>query len=255
MLTIRQIVCFILSLLSFISVFYSVGKLGVFLATPVQRDLRHVFLQNLLDDRSLQKATLFSLLFNSIWVILFVLQHSAMKAGLIKKVWQKLGLELAERSIYNIASSYCLLILLKNWKTTQSYQLWHINVQQSSTLWWTFVAVHILSWIVIYGGSLLMDLPELIGLKQIYYDINDLAPPMSYKSRELRHFYERLRHPSFVGLSVVLWITNSMSLDRLLLAIIWTAYMYLSWNTNKTDLVYQKYQLTRKKVELADVDN
>ncbi|XP_055532033.1 nurim homolog [Wyeomyia smithii] len=254
MLSFRQILCFVLSLLSFISVFYSVGKLGVFLATPVTRNFKDVLLQNLLDDRSLQKATLFSLMFNSIWIVLFVLQHSAMKAQVIKKIWQKLGLELAERSIYNIASSYCLLILLKNWKTTQSYPLWHVDVQHSATLWWTFASAHILAWTIIYGGSLLMDLPELVGLKQIYYDINDLAPPMSYKSSELRHFYERLRHPSFVGLSVVLWITNSMSLDRLLLAIVWTAYMYLSWNTNKADLDYQKYQLTRKKVELAGVD-
>ena len=44
-----------------------------------------------------------------------------------------------------------------------------------------------------------------------------------------------------------------LSLDRLLLAIIWTVYMYLSWNTNKTDLEYQKYQLSKKKVELAGV--
>ncbi|XP_055625102.1 nurim homolog [Toxorhynchites rutilus septentrionalis] len=253
MLSLRQLVCFILSLLSFISVFYSVGKLGVFLATPVQRDFKHVLLNNLLDDRSLLKATLFSLFFNSIWIILFVIQHSAMKSDTVKAIWRKMGLELAERSIYNIASSYCLLILLKNWKSMQSYQLWYIEVQQSSTLWWTFVSLHIISWVIIYGGSLLMDLPEFIGLKQIYYDINDLAPPMSYKSQELRNFYGRMRHPSFVGLSVVLWITNSMSADRLLLAVIWTTYMYLSWNTNKTDLEYQKYQLSRKRVELAKV--
>ncbi|XP_058464653.1 nurim homolog [Malaya genurostris] len=254
MLSFRQIVCFIISLLSFLSVFYSVGKLGVFLATPVQRDFKHVLMENLMSDHSLLKATLFSLLFNSIWIVLFVIQHSFMKLETVKTIWRKLGLELAERSIYNIASAYCLLILLKNWKTTQSYQVWHIDVDKSPSLWWTFVSAHILSWVVIYGGSLLMDLPEMIGLKQIYYDINDLAPPMSYKSRELRSFYERLRHPSFVGLSVVLWITNSMSLDRLLLAIVWTAYMYLSWNTNRTDLEYQKFQLSRKKAELAGVD-
>ncbi|KXJ74099.1 nurim homolog [Aedes albopictus] len=255
MLSFRQLVCFILSLLSFLSVFYSVGKLGVFLATPViqQRDFRHVLLTTLLDDRGLLKATLFSLCFNSVWIVLFVIQHSAMKADVVKRFWRKLGLEMAERSVYNIGTAYCLLIMLKNWKTTQSYQLWYVDVESSPVLWWTFVSAHIVSWVVIYGGSLLMDLPELIGLKQIYYDVNDLAPPMSYKSRELRSFYGRLRHPSFVGLSVVLWITNSMSLDRLLLAIIWSTYMYLSWNTNKTDLEYQKYQLGRKKVELTNV--
>ncbi|XP_055609168.1 nurim homolog [Uranotaenia lowii] len=253
MVSIRQAISFVLSLLSFISVFYSVGKLAVFLATPVQLDLKHILFQSVLDDRNLLKATTFSLLFNSVWIILFVLQHSAMKSHAVKSLWRKLGLELAERSIYNVASAYCLLLLLKNWKTAQSYQLWHIDVRSSSTLWWTFVSAHVISWIVIYGGSLLMDLPELIGLKQIYYDINDLAPPMSYKSRELKNFYARLRHPSFVGLSVVLWITNSMSLDRLLLAVIWTVYMYLSWNTNKTDLEYHKYQLGRKKTELTGV--
>lgn len=110
MLSFRQLVCFILSLLSFISVFYSVGRLGVFLATPVQRDFKHVLLNNLLDDRALLKATLFSLCFNSIWIVLFVIQHSAMKAELVKSFWRKLGLEMAERSVYNIGSAYCLLV-------------------------------------------------------------------------------------------------------------------------------------------------
>lgn len=254
MLSFRQLVCFILSLLSFLSVFYSVGKLGVFLATPVirQRNHQNVPLTTLLNDGGKLKATLFSLCFDGVWVILFVVQHSAMKAEVVKRFWRKLELEMAERSVYNIATSYCLLILLKNWKSTQS-NLWFVDVESSPTLWWTYVSAHIVSWIVIYGGSLLMDLPELVGLKQVYYDVNDLAPPMSYKSRELRSFYGRMRHPSFVGLSVVLWITNCMSLDRLLLAIIWTTYMYMTWNTNKTDLEYQKYQLSRKKVELTNV--
>lgn len=255
MRSLQQLLCFILSLLSFLSVFYSVGKLGIFLATPVlqQREFRRVMLTALLDDRSLLKATLFSVCFNSVWIVLFVIQHSAMKAEVVKRFWRKLGLESAERSLYNIASAYCLLIMMKNWKTTQSYQLWHVDVESSPILWWTFVSAHIVSWLVIYGGSVLMDLPELVGLKQIYYDLHDLAPPMSYKSRELQILYARLRHPSFVGLSVTLWITNSMSLDRLVLAVIWSTYMYLSWNINKADLEYQKYQLNRKKVELGKV--
>lgn len=113
MMSFRQILCFIVSLLSFISVFYSVGRLALFLAAPVQRNSKNGQLQNLLDDQSLLKVTLFSLLFNSIWIVLFVLQHSFMKMEAMKNVWRKLGLELAERSIYNICSAYCLLVCLR----------------------------------------------------------------------------------------------------------------------------------------------
>ncbi|XP_058121643.1 nurim homolog [Anopheles ziemanni] len=254
MVSFRQLLCFVLSLLSFISVFYSVGKLSIFLATPVRT--QDAASQTLPTERTELRAALFSLLFNSIWVVLFVLQHSAMRAAVVKRFWKAIGLELAERSIYNIASSYCLLLMLKNWKSSPTqYCLWFFDVEENPTLWWVLVGAHVLSWIVVYGGSLMVDLPELIGLKHVYYDINDLAPPMSYKSRDLQDYYQRYRHPSFVALSVVLWFTNGMTIDRSLLASVWTLYMYLAWNTTKVDLQYQQHQLERKRAELARVTN
>lgn len=41
------------------------------------------------------------------------------------------------------------------------------------------------------------------------------------------------------------------SLDRLLLAILWTIYMKVSWNTDEQDVAYHKEQLQRKKFELS----
>lgn len=40
------------------------------------------------------------------------------------------------------------------------------------------------------------------------------------------------------------------SLDRLVLAVLWTTFMYVAWNTDKTDVQYQRYQFERKKHEL-----
>lgn len=88
--------------------------------------------------------------------------------------------------------------------------MWQIDVEAKPALWWTFVLIHGFAWTIIYGGSVLMDLPELIGLKQVYYDINKLLEPIAYKSTELRKLYGHVRHPSFVGLSTVLWCTNLM---------------------------------------------
>uniref|UniRef100_A0A182QQB6 Nuclear envelope membrane protein n=1 Tax=Anopheles farauti TaxID=69004 RepID=A0A182QQB6_9DIPT len=250
MLSLKQLVCFLLSLLSFMSVFYSVGKLGIFLATPsrAQQTTPTAFPSN----RAELRAALFPLFFNLIWVVLFVLQHSAMRAEVVKRFWKAIGLELAERSLYNICSSYCVLLLLKNWQSPASqYRIWFFDVEASRTLWWVMIGSHVLSWIIIYGGSLMVDLPELIGLKHVYYDINDLAPPMSYKSRELQDYYKRYRHPSFIALSVVLWFTNGMTLDRCMLATVWSIYMFLAWNTTKEDLNYQRFQLDRKRAELV----
>ncbi|XP_053675606.1 nurim homolog [Anopheles nili] len=252
MLSVKQLVCFLLSLLSFLSVFYSVGKLGVFLATPCRA--QRTVTQALPATHAELQAALFPLFFNSVWVVLFVLQHSFMRADRVKRFWSAIGLELAERSLYNIASSYCLLLLLKNWHSPPTqYRLWFFDVDGNTTLWWVMVGAHVLSWIVVYGGSLMVDLPELIGLKHVYYDINDLAPPMSYKSHQLQSYYKRYRHPSFVALTVVLWFTNGMTIDRCLLAVVWSVYMYLAWNTTKEDLKYQQAQLERKRTELVRV--
>ncbi|XP_049291087.1 nurim homolog [Anopheles funestus] len=251
MLSFKQLVCSVLSILSFMSVFYSVGKLGIFLATP---NPAQPSTQGFPMNRSELRAALFPLFFNTIWVVLFVLQHSAMRAEVVQRVWKAIGLELAERSLYNIASSYCLLLLLKNWKSSPTqYRLWFFDVEENKTLWWLMVGSHVLCWIVVYGGTLMVDLPELMGLKHVYYDINDLAPPMSYKSRDLQDYYKRYRHPSFVALSVVLWFTNGMTVDRFLLALVWSVYMYLAWNTTQADLKYHQLQLERKRAELVHV--
>uniref|UniRef100_A0A182KGP8 Nuclear envelope membrane protein n=1 Tax=Anopheles christyi TaxID=43041 RepID=A0A182KGP8_9DIPT len=252
MISLKQLLCFLLSLLSFMSVFYSVGKLGIFLATPsrAQPMETNAFPAN----RAELRAFLFPLFFNAIWVVLFVLQHSGMRAEVVKRFWKSIGLELAERSLYNIATSYCLLLLLKNWQSPPTqYRLWFFEVEENHSLWWLMIGSHVLSWIVVYGGSLMVDLPELIGLKHVYYAMNDLAPPMSYKSRDLQDYYKRYRHPSFVALSIVLWLTNGMTLDRCLLAVVWSIYMYLAWNTTQADIKYHKHQLERKRLELYAV--
>lgn len=75
---------------------------------------------------------------------------------------------------------------------------------------------------------------------------------MSYKSPEFRRLLGHVRHPSFVGLTIILWVTNIMTLDRLILAIIWTLYMYIAWNTDDNDVVYHKSQFLRKKAELTN---
>lgn len=87
-------------------------------------------------------------------------------------------------------------------------------------------------------------------MPQVYYDITGLFTPLLYKSRNLGRLYGHIRHPSFLGLTIILWATNVMSLDRLLLSILWTLYMYVAWNTDAQDVAYQRNQFGRKRHEM-----
>lgn len=128
--------------------------------------------------------------------------------------------------------------------------LWQVKLDDSKTLWLIFIFIHAVCWTVIYGGCLIMDMPEILGVKQVWFDIKMYAQPSAYKSYELRKLYQHIRHPSFICLAIVFWCTNLMSLDRLILAIMMTVYMYVGWNSDQNDVRYQQCQLIRKKYEL-----
>lgn len=146
-------------------------------------------------------------------------------------------------------------------------------MEKSSSIYWAFVISHTFAWSVICGGCVLYDLPELLGLSQVYNDISNCLPPLTYKSIDLRRLIGRVRHPSFLALTVILWVVNLMryimqfqfchsyieterifvqyfSLDRLILATLWTVYMYVAWNTDDQDVIYHRSQLFKKKIEL-----
>lgn len=52
-----------------------------------------------------------------------------------------------------------------------------------------------------------MDITELLGIKQVYYSIKCWKPPMEYKSKHLNSWYQHMRHPGIISLTVILWIT------------------------------------------------
>lgn len=91
-----------------------------------------------------------------------------------------------------------------------TWSLWSFSANAGTPVWWTLVVSHSLFWIVIALGSLLMDLPELFGIKQIYYDSQGLSEPHLYKARSLNHLLSNIRHPSYVGFCLIFWITNFM---------------------------------------------
>ncbi|ALC44282.1 CG7655 [Drosophila busckii] len=237
------------SLATFIYTFYVVGNLTLFLSLPREISKAHTWIFNLLDNKSRLETAYGPIVWDALYIIGFIFQHSLQKSAIVKNLLRKWGLASAERTMYCLTSSLCLHYLLKNWLPATSIVLWQINVE-SPVIWWAFVITHILCWAVIFGGSIILDLPELLGIKQAYYSLHNYADPLAYKSPQLRTLYAHVRHPSFIGFTLILFVTNVMSLDRLVLAVLLTTYMYVAWSTDQRDVAYHQQQLQRKKHEL-----
>ncbi|KAL5291081.1 NRM family protein [Megaselia abdita] len=248
--SLKHLIFLVISLITFAYTFLVVGNFMMFLSSPRNIEKPFVWVFNLMDSHSRIKTALPVIVYDLLYIILFIFQHSFMKSQLIRSLFQKLGLQSLERTIYTLTSSLCLKYLLTNWKSAQSIVLWQFKLDESKALWWTFISVHVICWTVIYGGCLIMDLPEILGIKQVFFDMKRYAQPTAYKSYELRQLYQHIRHPSFLCLTLIFWCTNLMSLDRLILAVMMTAYMYVGWSSDKNDVLYQKSQLIRKKYEL-----
>lgn len=56
---------------------------------------------------------------------------------------------------------------MHKWERVPSATLWNFDTESSQTFYWLHYTVHTIAWIIIYGGSIVMDLPELTGVKQV----------------------------------------------------------------------------------------
>lgn len=141
----------------------------------------------------------------------FMLQHSLMATDFVKHLFCKLNMDYMERSIYNVVSALALHLLLNQWQIIPSIALWKVDTSSNNVLWCIFTAAHVLAWSIIYSGCLMMDISELTGIKQVYYKFSSRPSPMVMKSKGLSRYYSHMRHPSFTGFLIILWIHPYMT--------------------------------------------
>lgn len=172
-------------------------------------------IRNLIEDiliaDEVKHSVLWSLIVNMFLLSIFVLQHSLMATDFVKHLFCKLSMDYMERSIYNVSSAMALHLLFYKWQIISSVVLWKVDTSSNNTLWAIFTAAHVLAWSIIYSGCLMMDISELTGIKQVYYKFSFRPRPMVMKSKELLRYYSHMRHPSFIGFLIILWIYPYMT--------------------------------------------
>lgn len=60
-------------------------------------------------------------------------------------------------------------LLINNWKRVDLYNIWEWPIESYPIVNTFIFILHLVSWCMIYGGSLLMDTPEIFGIKQVSY--------------------------------------------------------------------------------------
>lgn len=110
MASFKQLVIFLLSLVGFVYTFYVVGSFMFFLSNPRTPSKIYVWVFNLLDNKSRLETSYGPILYDTLYIIGFVLTHSCMKSGLVKSAMEKMGLAAAERSLYCLTSSLSLQV-------------------------------------------------------------------------------------------------------------------------------------------------
>lgn len=108
MASIKKLLVLLLSLITFVYSFYVIGKLMMFLSQPKSIPTMYTWVFNLLDNQSRIATAFPALVWNTLYIIAFIFQHSFMKSAFIKNIIQNIGLGVAERSIYSLTSSLCL---------------------------------------------------------------------------------------------------------------------------------------------------
>lgn len=200
----KQVFCAVFALLSLSMTLYSVVKLIIFVSTPCGAKINGVI------KSSEWKDAFRALLNNTIWIVLFILHHSFGKHENVKKLFEKIGFETIERSVYNAISSVILLQMVERWIAINKWTLWSFTIKEYSPVWYIYVFVHLAFWLIIFGGSLLMDVPEILGIKQVYYDVKGFNNPSYYKAIPHNRLLSRIRHPSYIGFSLLFFVTNVM---------------------------------------------
>ena len=105
-------------------------------------------------------------MYNLLLLLLFTCQHSLMKLLPTSTFLKCPALSYLDRTWYVMATNCCLIMLVNCW-TSSSIILWDIDTTSSNFLWWLFTITHSLAWYLIYCSTIMLDLPDLLGIRQI----------------------------------------------------------------------------------------
>lgn len=175
----------------------------------------------------------------------FGLQHSVMARSGFKHMLTKLVPPHLERSVYVMAASIALALLIGLWHPIPLV-LWDAaDPAVAGFLWLLFGA----GWLLIMASTYMIDHFELFGVAQAFRHWRRLPRPAD--TFRIPYLYRHVRHPLYLGCVIAFWATPQMTVGHLLFAGGMTAYIMIGIAFEERDLIRQfgeAYRTYRSKV-------
>ncbi len=162
-----------------------------------------------------------SLVINLGLMSLFALQHSVMARPAFKEWFTKYINPAMERSTYVLLSSLSLLLLYWKWQPMPTI-VWEIQGIIANILMILFFS----GWSIVFLSTLMISHFELFGLAQIYQNFKDQS--LTIPRFQVNWFYKLVRHPIMLGFVIAFWAAPTMTLGRLLFAVVTTSYILIA---------------------------
>ena len=177
---------------------------------------------------------------------LFAVQHSVMARPAFKAAWTRVVPAAAERSVYVLAASLALGLVLWQWRPVEG-TVWTVRGPLAAFL----VALSLAGWGLCVAATFMIHHLDLFGLRQAYLKLAGLRH--TEVPFTVRGAYAVLRQPMMLGILAGVWATPRMTAGHLLFAALATGYIVVGTRLEESDLARQlgpEYAEYRRRVPM-----
>jgi methanethiol S-methyltransferase len=161
----------------------------------------------------------------------FALQHSVMARTQFKQWWTQYVPASVERSTYVLLSSLALALLFWQWCPIPAL-VWQID---NAPIALAITGLSFVGWLIVLTSTFLINHFELFGLHQVANHLAGRAMPAPRFRTPL--YYRFVRHPIYLGFIIAFWAAPTMTVGRLLFAMVTTAYIIIGILLEERDLI------------------
>lgn len=187
-------------------------------------------------------STAAAVLVNIALIGLFGLQHTIMARPAFKKWLSRYIPQAAERASFMLMSGVVSIIAIYFWQSLPG-TVWAVeNTTAQIVLWAGYAA----AWAYLLLATFVTNHFELMGLRQVYLYFQN--KPYQALPFTRKFMYRYSRHPMMLGFLVGMWSVPVMGVAHLVMAMLFTAYIFIGIYFEERDLIknfgdtYRKYR-------------
>lgn len=160
----------------------------------------------------------------------FALIHSLLARESVKRWLAQRSPPALERSLYSAIAGLQIVALCALWRPLPDL-VWRIAAPAGRAALWMLFA---LGWVIVLAALRAVRDVHLFGLAEAWAS----ARGVDYRPRPLEAsgIYRHVRHPLYSGTLLALWAAPSLSRGHLLLAAVFTLYLFIGYRLEERDL-------------------